>query len=100
MAKWHWLLSAALVAMSSASTVQAQDQEDENGRPIHIDEIPIPAQDAIRQHVRNGRLMQVMEETGLDGEPLYEGHIWEAHGRRLTITVDAGGNIVELHHTI
>jgi catalase len=40
MAKWHWLLSAALAAMSSVAMVQAQ-QEDESNRGNRISRPPL-----------------------------------------------------------
>jgi hypothetical protein len=83
------------MAISSVATVQAEE-ENENGRPVSIDEIPAPAQNAILEHVRDGRLMEVVEETGPNGEPVYEGRI--SHGtRKLTVTVDAAGNVLDLH---
>lgn len=98
MARWRWLLSAALAAsaISSVATVQAQGGEDENGRPVSIDEIPAPARDTISEHVGAGILMEVVEETGQNGEPVYEGRI--RHGpRRLSIWVDAAGNVLDMN---
>jgi hypothetical protein len=97
MARWRWLLSAALAASAISSVATAQAQEENlNERPVSIDEIPAPARDAILEHVRSGRLMEVVEETGQRGEPVYEGRI--SQGKRKTmILVDAAGNVLEIH---
>jgi hypothetical protein len=97
MARWRWLLSVALAAspISSAATVQADDQN-ENERPVDIDAIPAPARDAILEHVRTGWLMDVVEETGQSGEPVYEGRIRHPT-HDLTVRVDAAGNVLEIH---
>ena len=89
MARWRWLLWAALAAsaISSVATVQA------NG-PVDIAEIPAPARDAIMRHVGSGTLMEIDEETW-QGEPAYEGHIHNEEGD-VTIWVDAAGNILEV----
>jgi hypothetical protein len=97
MARWRWLLWAALAAsaISSVATVQAEE-EYENEAPVSIDELPAPARDAILRHVGAGRLMEVVQETGQGGEPVYEGRI--RHGKRLvTVRVDAAGNTLEIH---
>jgi hypothetical protein len=97
MARWRWLLSAALAAsaISCVATVQAEKENKDEG-PVPIDEIPAPARDAIRRHVGVGSLLGVVEETGQRGEPVYVASI--SHGTcHLTIRVDAAGNILELH---
>jgi hypothetical protein len=94
MAKWHWLLSAALVATSSVTTVQAQD-EDHHARAVDVDQIPAPARRAIRQHIGVGRLMEVVKKWQ-NGRPVYAGHISHPHGSHLTVTVDAEGHVLDL----
>ena len=93
MAKWHWLLSAALTAMSSVATVQAQE-EDEHARTVDLDEIPAPARGAIREHVRNGILEEVWERWQ-NGEPVYAGRIRRTGGS-IVVTVDAAGDVLDL----
>jgi hypothetical protein len=97
MASWRWLLSAALAAsaISSVATVQAEE-ENENEGPVSTDEIPAPALDAILRHVGGGRLMGIQEETGQRGEPEYVGRISQGGraGRQLIIRVDEAGNVL------
>jgi hypothetical protein len=97
MARWRWLLSAALAAsaISSVATVQAEVGDD-NGVPVSIDEIPAPARDAIMRHVGTGTLMKVQEATGQGGEPIYGGRIYFGTSK-LIIWVDAAGNILAQH---
>jgi hypothetical protein len=97
MARWHWLLSAALAAaaVSSGATVQAAD-DDTTERPVTLDEIPAPARDAIQRHVGTGTLLRVVEETGPGGETEYGGRIYFG-SYKLIIWVDAEGNILGLH---
>ena len=100
MARWRWLLTAALAASatSSVATVQAEEAN-QNERSVSIEEIPAPARDAILEHVRTGTLTSVVETTGQRGEPVYEGRI--SHGtRNLTITVDAAGNVLAIHRGV
>ncbi len=94
MAKWHWLLSAALAAMSSVATVQAQE-EDEHARAVDVDEIPAPARDAIREHVGDGYLLEVVEKWQ-NGELVYAGRIRRPHSDHVTVTVDAAGHILDV----
>jgi hypothetical protein len=96
MARWRWLLSAALAAsaISSVATVQAAEENTNDG-PVSIDEIPAPARDAILRHVGAGTLTGVLEETSQTGEPVYQGRIM--HGtRELKIWVDSAGNVVDI----
>jgi hypothetical protein len=100
MAKWRWMLSAALAAMSTVATVQAQkegqaQEEDENARAVDIEEIPAPARRAIRLHIGTGRLMEVVEKWQ-NGEPVYAGRITHPHGTHITVTVDAAGDVLDL----
>jgi hypothetical protein len=97
MARWRWFLAAALTASatSSVATVQAQDQV-ENERTVSIDDIPAPARDAILNHVTDGMLMQVVEGTQ-GGQPVYEGRINKGT-RRVTVWVDAAGNVLWQRH--
>jgi hypothetical protein len=94
MARWHFLLSAALAAsaISSVATVQAEEVND-TGTPVSIDEIPAPARDAILRHVGAGTLMTVHEGTGQGGEPVYGGRIYFGT-YKLIIWVDAAGNVL------
>jgi type IV secretory pathway VirJ component len=98
MARWRWLLAAALTASatSSVATVQALD-EVENERTVSIDDIPAAARDAILNHVTDGTLMEVVEGTGQGGQPVYEGRINKG-ARRITIWVDAAGNVLWQRH--
>jgi hypothetical protein len=100
MARWRWLLSAALVAsaISSVATVQAEE-ENENVRPVSIDEIPAPARDAILREVGIGILTEVVEVTGQSGEPVYVGRITQGK-RKGTVWVDAAGNLLEIHRSV
>jgi hypothetical protein len=93
MARWCWLLSAALAAsaISSVATAQADG-------PVSIEDIPAPARDAILRHVGSGFLMEVVEETS-QGEPVYEGRINHAGGE-LTVVVDAAGNTLEIYRPV
>jgi uncharacterized membrane protein YkoI len=96
MARWCWLLSAALAAsaISSVATVQAEE-ENKNEGPVPIDEIPAPAREAILREASGGILMEVHLETW-QGGPVYEGHIRQ--GRRdVTIWVDAAGHVLHKH---
>jgi hypothetical protein len=93
MAKWHWLLSAALAAMSSVATVQAQE-EGENAQTVDIDKIPAPARRAIREHISDGILEEVWE-TWRNGEPVYSGRI-RRKGGPIVVTVDAAGDVLDL----
>jgi hypothetical protein len=95
-ARWRWLLSAALAAsaISAVATVEAQEA-DENGGAVSIDEIPAPARAAIQREVGTGWLMGVYEETW-HGQPAYRGRIYKG-SRNLSIWVDAEGNILERH---
>jgi len=97
LARWRWLLSAALAAsaISSVAAVQAQEG-DERGGAISIDDIPAPARDAIQREVGTGWLMDVYEETW-HGKPAYRGRIYQQGARNLSIWVDAEGNILERH---
>jgi hypothetical protein len=101
MARWRWLLSAALAAsaISSVATVQAEEEGNENERPVSIDEIPAPARDAILRQVGTGILTEVLEETGPGREPVYEGHIDQGK-RKGVVRVDAAGNILEIHRVV
>ena len=94
MARWRWLLSAALAAsaISCAAKVQPEAQND-NGAPVTIDEIPAPARDAILRHVGAGTHMTVHEGTGQGGEPVYGGRIYFGT-YKLIIWVDAAGNVL------
>ena len=95
MARWRWLLSAALAAsaISSVATLQAQEQ---NERPVSIEDIPAPARDAILSQQRGGQVGEVVEETR-DGKPVYKAGIH--HGpRRLIVVVDASGNVLEARY--
>ena len=95
MARWRWLVSAALVAISSVATARAQ-QDNVNERVVSIDEIPAPAREAILSAVGGGLLMEVHEETWQRGGPVYERHIRQ--GRRETIIwVDAAGHVLHEH---
>jgi hypothetical protein len=88
------LLWAALAAsaISCVATVQPEE-ENQSERSVSFDEIPAPAHETIRRHVGAGRLMQVQEETGQNGEPVYRARI--SHGATtLTIRVDATGNLL------
>jgi hypothetical protein len=99
MARWRWLLSAALAAsaISSVATVQAEEEsENENGGAVSIDEIPAPARDAILRHVGSGMLMEVVQETGESGQPVYKGRIRDGE-RVILVWVDAAGNVVDIH---
>jgi hypothetical protein len=98
--RWRWLLSAALVAsaISSVATVQAQE-ENENERPVSIDEIPAPARDEIMRQVGTGVLEEVLEETGQGGEPVYEGRINQGK-RKGIVRVDAAGNLLEIRRVV
>jgi hypothetical protein len=95
MARWRWLLSAALAASatSNVATVQAEEGS-ETARAVSIDEIPAPARDAILGHVGTGVLMEVQEETGQGGEHVYEASIKRQGRREHTILVDESGNIL------
>ena len=97
MARWRWLLSAALAAstMSSVATVQAQ-REDADQRRVTIDEIPAPARDVIMMHVGSGTLMSVAVETGKGGELEYGARIYFG-SYKLILWVDAEGNILGEH---
>jgi hypothetical protein len=97
MARWRWLLSAALAAsaISSAATVQAQEGNQNNDVPASLDEIPGPARDEIMREVGTGWLMGVEKGTW-HGEPSYVGRITKG-SRIVTIRVDAEGNIMERH---
>jgi hypothetical protein len=99
MARWRWLLSAALVAsaISSVATVQAEEDY-ETWRPVSIDEIPVPARDEIMRHVGSGELMEVFEGTW-QGAPAYEGHIIRGTHDNF-IWVDAAGNILNYHPAV
>jgi hypothetical protein len=98
MARWRWLLSAALAAsaISSIATAQSEDELTDEG-PVPIEEIPAPARDAILREAGGGTLMEVHEETWQNGKPVYEGHIRQGT-RTVTIWVDAEGNILHVHH--
>ena len=96
MARWCWLLSAALAvsAISGVATAQAQDGYENEGA-VSIDEIPGPARDEIMRQVGTGYLMWVEKGTWR-GQPAYGGRIRNG-SRVLTIVVDAAGNILERH---
>ena len=98
MARWRWLLSAALAAsaIASVATVQAQE-ENSHEKPVSIDQIPAPARDQIQREVGTGSLMQVVEGTW-HGQPAYEGIIIKG-SRNVMIWVDAEGNILSRHLT-
>lgn len=102
MARWRWLLSAALAAsamsMSSVATVQAEE-EPEDVRPVSIDEIPAPARDAILRQVGTGTLTEVVEVTWHGGEPVYVGRIDQGK-RKGTVWVDAAGNLLEIRRVV
>jgi hypothetical protein len=94
MAGWRRFLWAALAAsaISCVATVQPEE-ENQSERTVHIDEIPAPAHEAIRRDIGAGRLMQVHEEAGQNGEPVYRARI--SHGATiLIIRVDAAGNVI------
>ena len=93
MARWRWLLSAALAAsaISCVATVPA-DEENESEGHVSISEIPAAARDAILRHVGSGRLMDVVETTE-GGQPVYRGRITNGT-HRFTIWVDAVGKIL------
>jgi hypothetical protein len=96
MAKWRWLLSAALAssAIASVATVQADDDKAGEG-PISIDQIPAPAREAIQREAGGGTITMVHKETW-SGQPVYEGHI--RHGAREGIIwVDAEGHVLHKH---
>ena len=97
MARWLRLLSAALAAsaISCVATVPAEE-EDQSERAVSIGEIPAPARAAILRHASGGRLMRVQEETGKNGEAVYAGHIVDHAGVRLTIRVNAAGNVLSV----
>jgi hypothetical protein len=97
MARWRRLLAAALVAsaISSGGTVQAQEGEIENARPVSIDEIPAPARGAILSQVGSGTLSEVLEATQ-NGQPIYVGRI-NLGKRKGTVWVDAAGNLLAIH---
>jgi hypothetical protein len=84
--------------MSSVATLEAQE-ENENARPVSIEDIPAPARDAILSQVGTGTLREVVEETGPGREPVYEGHIDQGK-RKGVVRVDAAGNILEFHRVI
>jgi hypothetical protein len=93
MARWRWLLSAALAASatSSVATVQADAS-------VSIEEIPAPARDEILRQVGVGHLMEVVEGTW-QGEPAYEGRIMRGTCE-FTVWVDAAGNLLDIHRCI
>jgi len=97
MAKWRWLLTAALAAsaISSLATVQAEEENGNEG-PVSIDEIPAPARDAILTQVGTGRLTEVVKVTEQGKEPVYVGRIDQGK-RRGTVWVDAAGHLLEVH---
>ncbi|HTQ45866.1 MAG TPA: hypothetical protein VMI75_24090 [Polyangiaceae bacterium] len=107
MARWRWLLAAALVApaISSVATVQAEvataqaEEENVNVRPVSIDEIPAPARDTILSQVGAGTLGEVLEVTGLREEPVYVGRINQGK-RKGTVWVDAAGNLLAIHRVV
>jgi hypothetical protein len=99
-------MSAALAAsaISSVATVQAEEENaqqkgNETERPVSIDEIPAPARDAILTQVGTGTLMQVVEETAPGAEPVYVGRI-SLGTRRVTVRVDAAGNILLIRRVL
>ena len=100
MARWRWLLTAALAAsaFSCVAPVQAEE-ENENGRPVSIDEIPAPARDAILRQLGIGTLTEVVEETGQGGERVYEGRIRQGK-RRGIVWVDAAGNLLGIRRSV
>ena len=95
LARWRWLLAAALAASASSgvATVQAQEVNENNLEPVSIDEIPGPARDEIMRQVGVGYLMRVEKGTWR-GEPAYGGRI-RSGSRTVTIWVDAEGNIIQ-----
>lgn len=96
MARWRRLLSAGLAASVISCVATVQPEEENQSEPtFSLGEIPAPARDAIRRHVGSGRLMQVQEETGKNGEPVYKGRIRQGE-LMLTIRVDAAGNILSI----
>ena len=100
MARWSWLLTAALAAsgISSVATVQA-DEESVSVRPVSIDEIPAPARNTILGQVGTGTLTEVDELTGRGGGPVYVGLITQGK-RKGTVWVDAAGNLLEIRRTV
>jgi hypothetical protein len=92
MARWRWLLAAALAAsaISSVATVQAEEEG-----PVPIDEIPAPAREAILREASGGVLMKVHYETW-SGQPMYEGHIRQGT-RDVIVWVDAAGHVLHKH---
>jgi hypothetical protein len=100
MARWRWLLSAALAAsaVSCVATVQV-DEETENARPVSIDDIPAPARAEILRQVSTGILLEVFEETGPGGETVYEGRISQGK-RKGIVRVDAAGHLLEIRRVV
>jgi hypothetical protein len=96
MARWRWLLAAALAAsaISCVARVQAE-KEDQSEGPIPIDEVPAPARDAILTHAGGGQVMEVHRETWA-GQPMYEGHIRQGK-REGIVWVDAEGHVLHKH---
>lgn len=96
MARWGWLLSAALVAsaMSSVATVQADDEKADEG-PVPIDQIPAPAREAIQREADGGTITMVHKENWA-GKPMYEGHFRKGKQDGI-IWVDAEGHVLHKH---
>jgi len=95
MATRRWLLSTALAVSAISGVATAQAQED-NERPVSIDDVPGPARDSILSEVAGGMLMSVDEETLPSGEHVYEAHIHKG-ARHILFWVDAAGNILLRH---
>lgn len=97
MARWCWLLSAALAASMTWSVATAQAQEeDDNAAAVSIDDVPAPVQDAILSHVGAGILAEVVKTTEQNGEPVYKARI-RHDGRVITVRVDASGHVLDVH---
>jgi hypothetical protein len=97
MARWRWLLSAALAASAISCVASVPtDEENESEEHVSIREIPAAARNAIQRRVGSGTLMSVVE-TSQRGQLVYKATIRNGP-HRITVWVDGAGNLVNMQH--
>lgn len=98
MKRWSWIMAAALATASIplATTVAQADEKkaEKTEKIVKLEEVPKPAQEAIKREVGTSPLLKVEEETYPDGKVVYE-----AEARKgadvLEVKVDPSGKLLK-----
>jgi hypothetical protein len=90
-------VALAATGIPFATTVAHADEhhkKDKTEKIVELEDVPKPAQDAIKREIGDSPILKVEEETYADGKVVYEAEVRQGHDV-LEVKVDPSGNVVK-----